>query len=127
MWVKIYGLYQQIEIHGSSRTGSWCGRVLLEALARGANVISVNSKRMGHIVAPPNYNEYAINNFVHIHGMPPSKESLYAELKTFFDNRDDFRQKAAIVSVNTRKDFGIRQTTQRIVDLYSSLSTHSNL
>jgi hypothetical protein len=31
------------------------------------------------------------------------------------------------VSDNTRKDFGIRQTTQRIVDLYSSLSTHSNL
>ena len=103
------------------------GRVAIEALARGANVISVNSKRMGHIVVPPNYNEYAINNFVHIHGMPPSKESLYVELKTFFDNRDDFRQKAAIMSDNTRKDFGIRQTTQRIVDLYSSLSTHSNL
>lgn len=101
------------------------GRVAIEALARGANVISVNSKRMGSIVVPDNYDKYASNNFVHIHGTPPTKESLYQELKTFFEYRDSFRQQASTVSAKIRNDFSIRKTTEQIVDLYSRISAKS--
>src|SRR5690606_3135863 len=90
------------------------GRVAIEALARGANVISVNSKRMGHIVAPPNYIEDEINYYYHIHGTPTTKESLYQELKTVVEYRDSLRQQASTVSAKSRNDFRIRKTTEQI-------------
>ena len=91
------------------------GRVAIEALARGANVISVNSKRMGHIVAPPNYNEYAINNFVHIHGMP--SKSPFQNSKT--SSKQALLSPTAPRLRKIRNDFSIRKLRKGSSDITS--------
>lgn len=97
------------------------GRVAIEALARHSNLISVNCKRTGALITPENFEEYAINNFVNVHGIPPTTETLYQHVKTYLTNRDAHRTMATTVSSRVINEFNIRRTTTDIVSLYSSL------
>lgn len=95
------------------------GRVAIEALARGASIISVNYKRMGDILTLDNYEEYAKNNFVNITGVPPSPELVYSQLKLYFEKRDDFRTQAKNLVSRVQNDFSITSTTKMVINTYS--------
>lgn len=97
------------------------GRVAIEALARHSNVISVNYKRMGGLISPENYAEYAVNNFVNVRGVPPTKDALYHHLKAFFAKRDSHRGMADTITAQVRNDFSINRTTREITNLYASI------
>jgi len=96
------------------------GRVAIEGLARGANLISVNYKRMGEIVTLSNYEQYALNNFVNVTGLPPTQEKIYNQLKIYYEQRDVYRSQAPTLALKIENDFGISKTTDKIIEVYSN-------
>mgnify|MGYP000527779592 CR=1 FL=1 len=98
------------------------GRVAIEALARGANVLSVNYKRMGEIISLSNYGQYALNNFVNISGIPPTSEKMYSQLKLYYQKRNEYRAETPALALKIENDFSISKTTQSIVEVYSTVS-----
>lgn len=96
------------------------GRVAIEGLARGANLTSCNYKRMGEIVTLSNYEQYALNNFVNVTGLPPTQEKIYNQLKIYYDKRDVYRSQALAFTQKIKNDFGINKTTKSIIEVYSS-------
>lgn len=96
------------------------GRTAIEGLARGANLISVNYKRMGEIVTLSNYEQYALNNFVNVTGLPPTQEKIFNQLKNYYEKRDSYRSQAPALAQRIENDFGINKTTNRIIEVYSS-------
>jgi len=96
------------------------GRVAIEGLARRANLISVNYKRMGEIVTLSNYEQYALNNFVNVAGLPPTQEKIYNQFKIYYEQREVYRSQAPTLALKIENDFGINKTTNRIIEVYSS-------
>ncbi len=96
------------------------GRVAIEGLIRGATVISIKNNKMGRIITPSNYDDYAFTNFIKIDGCVPTEESIYNELKLYFERRNEYRKNTSILAARIENDFGISKTTNRIIEVYSS-------
>jgi glycosyltransferase involved in cell wall biosynthesis len=98
------------------------GRVAIEGLIRGANVISLKSNRMGRVITLSNYKKYIITNFIEIDGISPTLETIYNELKLYYQKRDEYRTEAPTLALKIENDFNIGKTTQRIIEVYSTVS-----
>lgn len=95
------------------------GRVAIESAYKGCSVISVNNKRMGHLISSENYQFYRTNNFVDINGDPPTKELLYTEISKFFRNKDKNRLQSMALIQQFHDDFDIEVITRQVINIYS--------
>ncbi|MBP8643737.1 MAG: glycosyltransferase, partial [Bacteroidales bacterium] len=95
------------------------GRVAVESLANGLNVISMNCKRMGSIVNLRNYSAYRLNNFVDINGIPPTRESLLSEINKFFQNRVQYKDESILIREKVIQEFNIKTITLQTMNVYS--------
>lgn len=98
------------------------GRVAIESAYKGCSVISVNNKRMGHLINTKNYEFYRTNNFVDINGEPPTKELLYIEIGEFFKNKSRNRQESLDLIQQFHDDFDIEVIARRVINVYSELT-----
>lgn len=98
------------------------GRTAIEALTRGASVISVNFKRMGDIITMGNYGDYAKNNFVNIAGTQPTPQRILNQIKLYFEKRDTYRAETHVLAQKVKEEFCISNTTEKVIEIYSSIS-----
>lgn len=121
--------YSAIQVHGYVENLSdqesvpelifGVGRVAIESAIKGCSVISINSKRMGHLVTSENYDFYKENNFVNINGVPPTENLLYTEISNFFLNRESHRLKNFELTEKLHCDFDIEIVTKKIAKIYT--------
>lgn len=95
------------------------GRVAIESAIKGCSVISINSKRMGHILNSENYEFYKENNFVNIKGVPPTEELIYTEISNFFKNRNTHRNESIQLTKAFHNDFDIERIAEKISIIYT--------
>lgn len=95
------------------------GRVAIESAIKGCSVISINSKRMGHLITFENFEFYKENNFVNTDGVPPTENSLYTEISNFFINRELCRLNSIALTEKLHTDFDIEIVTKKIAEIYS--------
>jgi len=100
------------------------GRVAIESAIKGCSVISINSKRMGHLVTLENYEFYKENNFVNTNGVPPTEDSLHNEISNFFINRELYRIKSIDLAKKLHTDFDITVVAKKISDIYIKATNH---
>lgn len=77
---------------------------------------------MGRVITLSNYKKYIITNFIEIDGISPTLETIYNELKLYYQKRDEYRTEAPTLALKIENDFNIGKTTQRIIEVYSTVS-----
>jgi len=96
------------------------GRVAIEAAARGCSVISANANRLGDLITPENYQFYSDNNFVNVNGSPPTAQTLYHQIVSFYENRVENRNKSLELCNVIHRDYNSEVVAKKITSLYSS-------
>ncbi|MEI6049468.1 MAG: glycosyltransferase family 4 protein [Bacteroidota bacterium] len=97
------------------------GRVVLEAMACGVPVLSINQKRMGTLISTENYSFYKNTNFVAVEHQAPDEKSLTDLLDNFFTNLRFWQKESLILQKYVNEDFNPIKASVAIGMLYEEV------
>ncbi|QKG79898.1 glycosyltransferase [Tenuifilum thalassicum] len=101
------------------------GRVAIESLARGSNLLSANNKRMGEVITTQNFQFYSSNNFVNVDGVAPTESIILTTLSNYYLNRTSYKVHSEKISKLIQENFSISKTTTMLNEIYHKALTES--